>query len=765
MSKYYHVSSVKSKVQAGEADYELHSLGWKAFQNLCSTITSDIWGQTVQAFHDSHDGGRDGAFSGTWTPKPGEESFLGSFTVQCKFISKSDRSIRRSHLDDEIEKATRLAEKDLANNYFLFTNASLSGAADEEIRTVFESIPGINRFVAYGRERISQFIRESSRLRMLVPRVYGLGDLSQILDERAYGQAREILSSLGSDLSKFVITDAYSRSAKAILEHGFVLLLGEPACGKSTIAASLALGALDEWECSTIKVRDADDFVKHSNPNESKQLFWVDDAFGTTQLDLPCIEQWNRTFPHMTAAIQRGARVIFTSRDYIYRSAREFLKESALPIIKASQVVIEVERLSKEEREQILYNHVKLGKQDQQFKSQIKPFLPEAAAHERFTPEVARRLGDPLFTKSLYLSKETIDNFINNPGELLNEIIRTLDAGSRSALALIFMRGGTLSSPIKMTDGEEKSIANLGGSIVEVRKSLNALKGSLVNQTVEGNSHFWRFKHPTIRDAFASIISDDNELMDIYLTGAPMKRIFGEVSCGNVDIQGIKVILPTERYKALIDRIQSFDITKWENKNSLSWFLAHRCDQEFIEFFLASHSNFIANLTISTYSYSSEMNFMIRLRQLGLLPEEKRIEIVSRFRNHSTQNLDDGFLSERFQILFTDVEKSGIIDTIRTSLLPKLNSHIEDARLGYDKDEEPEVWFSEMTRVLHKYRFLFKENEIALTQIDTALEDIENTVEELKAEHKKPESDDTYENPSDENEPDESRSIFDDVDV
>ena len=51
--------------------------------------------------------------------------------------------------------------------------------------------------------------------------------------------------------------------------------------GKSTIAAALSLGALDEWGCSTIKVRDADDFVKHFNPHE-KQLFWIDDAFGPT---------------------------------------------------------------------------------------------------------------------------------------------------------------------------------------------------------------------------------------------------------------------------------------------------------------------------------------------------------------------------------------------------------------------------------------------------------------------------------------------------
>lgn len=67
--------------------------------------------------------------------------------------------------------------------------------------------PAFKRCRSFGVEQISQFIRESPRLRMLVPRVYGLGDLGQILDARAYDQAQEILSSLGDDMNKFVMTD------------------------------------------------------------------------------------------------------------------------------------------------------------------------------------------------------------------------------------------------------------------------------------------------------------------------------------------------------------------------------------------------------------------------------------------------------------------------------------------------------------------------------------------------------------------------------
>ena len=39
--------------------FALHNLGWNSFQQLCLTITREILGQTVEAFLDSRDGGRD----------------------------------------------------------------------------------------------------------------------------------------------------------------------------------------------------------------------------------------------------------------------------------------------------------------------------------------------------------------------------------------------------------------------------------------------------------------------------------------------------------------------------------------------------------------------------------------------------------------------------------------------------------------------------------------------------------------------------------
>jgi hypothetical protein len=502
-----------STVLAGPPTYELHSLGWKAFQQLCVSLAAEVWGQTVQGFFDSHDGGRDGAFYGTWTSS-NCETFDGNFTVQCKFSQKPGRSVSVASVAEELDKAARLASRGLADNYFLFTNMQLTGTADEAIRAAFEAIPGLKQCRVYGVEQISQFIRESPRLRMLVPRVYGLGDLGQILDKRAYDQAEEILSSLGDDMNKFVMTDAFRASTRAIVDHGFVLLLGEPACGKSVIAAALALGALDEWNCFTVKVRDPSEFVVASNPHE-KQFFWVDDAFGATQLDWQMAAQWSTTFPHVRAAIRRGAKFVFTSRDYIYKNARSFLKESALPVIQESQVIIRVEQLSKDERDQILYNHIRLGTQPAAYKRRLKPHLNNVAAHKRFSPEIARRLGNPAFTKHLSVSAMELDDFVERPVPLLQEVIRTLDPASRAAIALVFMRGGWLPSPVSLRPEEETAIGLLGATGADLRAALAPLDDSLLIQVQQKGQYGWRAKHPTVLDAFASLVAESRELMDI----------------------------------------------------------------------------------------------------------------------------------------------------------------------------------------------------------------------------------------------------------
>ena len=55
--------------------------------------------------------------------------------------------------------------------------------------------------------------------------------------------------------------------------------------------------------------------------------------------------------------------------------------------------------LHKEEKQQILYNHIKLGRQERPFGLQSSLTLSPSPVI-RFIPETARRLGDQLFTQT-----------------------------------------------------------------------------------------------------------------------------------------------------------------------------------------------------------------------------------------------------------------------------------------------------------------------------------------------------------------------------
>jgi hypothetical protein len=754
--------------QANDVTYELHTLGWKAFQDLCATITSEVWGQTVQKFFAAYDAGRDGAFKGKWKPEGGE-AFSGSFTVQCKFISKRDGRLRLSDLADEFEKAKKLASRGLATNYIIMTNASLTARSEAEMKRAFERIPRLKRFAGYGGEWISRVIRETPRLRMLVPRVYGLGDLSQILDERAYAQAREVLSALGDDLAKFVITEPFRRSAKALVNHGFVLLLGEPASGKSTIAAALAVGATDVWNCSTVKVRDADDFVKHWNPNEPKQFFWVDDAFGTTQYYWASAPAWNYVFPHIQAAIRKGARVLFTSRDYIYRSAKHDLKETAFPLIRESQVVINVEDLTKDEKEQILYNHIRLGTQPKQFRQKLKPFLPGVAANRYFLPEIARRLGNPLFTKSLVFAESEIAKFVNEPLELLLEVIRTLDNASRAALALVFMRGGNLASPINLSSDEQRALVLLGSTVADVREALNSLRGSLVIQALEAGNYIWRFKHPTVRDAFGALVAEDPELLDIYLIGTPARNLVEEVACGNIGIEGTKVVVSEDRFDLIIRRLGQMDKQRMsEDQRRLHNFLSHRCDRSFLQQYLAKNPDFVEGLPVWSYLNAiSEVPVFIRLYKLGHLPEDQRIRLINEIKKLAVDTPDAGFLENKdLRAIFSVQELKDTLAKVRDDLLPNLHDVIIDWKSNYpDWEGDPESYFDALIDALKTYRAELASDQIAMLYIDRALERIDETICELAMDAKEYGDKNDFSARSSKflTMPD-TRSVFDDVD-
>ena len=672
--------------------YNLHSLGWNSFQQLCLTVTREILGQTVESFLDSHDGGRDGAFTGEWTAKE-QEDLSGPFVIQCKFKSGANYSLKASDLSNEIGKAKRLVGKGICRSYVLMTNAGVSGDQAEKITERLKAV-GVEHVRILGSTWINDQIRENKRLRMLVPRVYGLGDLSQILDERAYAQARSILDSMRDDLAKVVVTDAYRRSAAAIEEHSFVLLIGEPASGKTTVASLLSMAAIDQWKASILKLDHPDKFTEHWNPNERSQFFWLDDGFGVMQYEESRVRSWNYVLPNIQTMLHRGGKMVMTSRDYIYRRARNSLKESAFPLLNESQVVIDVRDLSIPDREQILYNHIKLGNQPRSFRTRVKPHLQAVASHPRFIPEIARRLGDSFFTKDLHITAGNVKNFVARREQLLLEILKGLDADSRAALALIYMRSGRLESPIRPQESETLALERLGSTVGGCLNALEALKGSLVRLSSVDGDRVWQFSHPTVGDAYAEILAQNPEHIEILIQGTEPERLLGQITCGDVGLEKA-VVVPKALFSQIIRKLglmkqgKSYgteSLSAYRAKNSLHSFLTSRCSPEFLCLYLQHNSDLLTEVSkpgLLLYAVS-EVPLAKRLHELELLPDKHRRKFVDTVSNYALDGRDASALNdESIQSIYTENEFEELVKRVRLETLPRL----EDIRRECEDDE------------------------------------------------------------------------------
>ena len=199
----------------------------------------------MEIYREAQDGGQDAVFLTKGTvngiPLPA--------TIQCKFSSRSSQRLAFSNLKTEEESIIRLVQLGEADTYILMTSMGTDAGVARRIKDRLRQL-GVRKPHVLGREFLTLAIRSSARLRAMVPQVYGIGDLSTILDERRAEQTRALLGQWLPTLRLYVPTVPHRRAVHALAEHRIVLLLGNAATGKSTLAAVLSAMACDGGKIS-----------------------------------------------------------------------------------------------------------------------------------------------------------------------------------------------------------------------------------------------------------------------------------------------------------------------------------------------------------------------------------------------------------------------------------------------------------------------------------------------------------------------------------
>lgn len=717
--------------------YDLHLLGWHSFQQLCMAVASTVLGQTVETFLVGNDGGRDGGFKGTWSPQP-NELYEGTFVFQCKFTSRRDHNLTLSDVAGEREKVRRLVARGQCDVYVLMTNGDWTGESHLKIKQAFEDV-GTKHVLLLGSTWICEKIQLNSNLRMNVPRLYGLGDLSQILDERRHKQTKALLTEL-PELSKLVVTGTYRKALQALQQHGFVLLVGEPAAGKTTIASLMAMCAMDKWGSRVLKLEKPEQIRDHWNTDEASQFIWVDDAFGAMQYEADLVMEWNRILPALSTMIRAGHRVVLTSRDYIYNSARRDLKRTAFPLIEESQVVIDVKELTPREKSEILYNHVKLGNQPRRIRTALKEFLPAVAAHSRFAPETARRLGSIEFTRALKIDQRSIDEFVAKQERWLVETMQGMDDESQAALALLYMKHGAIESPVNLSGNEVKTIERLGGNQAGCIRALESLRGSFVQVADTAEGRYWRYKHPTIGDAFALILAQSPDHLQIFVDGTPVERLMELVTCGDAGIQNA-TILPSSMFAVIATRCYQYVTCGAEvermRRGRLYSFLLRRTDAVFLAMYSKTDgelaSSLVRDFARNLFTMSSDL--ALRLLRQGLLPETARDAISTKIHGFVFDEDDLGYIYDQdMHEFFNDQEREDFYSEILKHVLPDLDRIRRSQQETYSYEEDPDYHLSDFVDQLEGIRAAFPEWPGVDDVVDTQRCRVDDWVNEVSQE-------------------------------
>lgn len=724
-------SKTSARAEGPYSDLALHTIGWKAFQNLCSQVCEEELGRPVEIFREAQDGGQDAVF--LIPPETRQAAAIG--TVQCKHVSDPAKRLKLSDLSPELDHVKTLVRDGQADTYIFITNMSADAPVAKDIRNRLLEL-GVKNPHVWGKQKIVNTVKSSARLRALVPQVYGLGDLSVILDERAIEQTRALLGHWLPKLKAYFPTEAHNKAVRALDKHGAVLLLGNPSSGKSTIGAILSTIASDSVDHTVLHLTTPRDFEMRWNAHDRRRFFWIDDAFGSNTLRTDFVNDWSSLFSKVQTAITQGNQFLFTSRRHIYQAAKPRLGQRNLPMFLDESAVVDVGALTPAERSQILYNHINFGEQTSDWKRTVKPYLETVAQVKDFLPGIAERLGNPMFTKKLCKTEQSLTKFMSEPSEHLIETINELEEALRAALILVYVHRGSLSAAIPNKAAEDAVIAATGVPAADIYDCLPLLNMSFLKKKIVDRHEVWSFEHPTIADALTIILSKNPRMMDALLRGAGVDTILERFVCDGAEPIPDAAVIPASLNKVLSERLLGAPDELPTNWSLFSFLVDRASDDVFKLVIEANPSTLNRRAWVSTRaSEDPKMKCHARAHRLGLLSEILRDETASRLEVSALGDFDLSFIEDEDMLALIPPQRIIALGVkLRTQTLPKAEDIIAGIAQGISLDEDAESRFEHITDGLRILETLSGFDEDDDDLINEAHQAIESAVAEIVAE-------------------------------
>ncbi len=152
--------------------------------------------------------------------------------------------------------------------------------------------------------------------------------------------------------------------------------------------------------------------------------------------------------------------------------------------------------------------------------------------------------------------------------------------------SLVFLHGTRgLPSPISVGNELDTVTRLTGVHSADIGGELQEMRGSITLLIEQEEGSRWVYRHPIVADAYATLVAESAELVEIYLQGAKPDRLLSDVFCGlpSGDEREKKLRVPRSLYPIVLQRVLPLPIDA-----SMQYFLAERCDEEFLRMLIAS---------------------------------------------------------------------------------------------------------------------------------------------------------------------------------
>lgn len=513
--------------------YNLENLLWGEFERLIVYYLKEKVGEGVWAFDGSKDMGRDAAFKGTANEFPSKSNpWKGSWIVQVKHrTTRSKTSLQVEQelirsLDRELKKIfTKHRFK--CDNYIYVTNLNVSNGFrplaekgfSDFMKTTFpkRTVPN---FAIIEYKDLEPYMDKNAFIKRAFPSLLTFTDLESVFLKKEEAKNKGYLKSAAKGMRRFVSTLHYSSCVDILANSHFLMLVGDPKSGKTTIVEALALAFLEHGGFKPYFIRNTDEFFTVSAylaPDESA-LFICDDIFGQHELETGKLTDWTDYFQSVLGSVDEHHRFVFTTRKYIYQ---EFARKSGLGALfpgesHPNRFIIKLAKLKRDEREQILEKHLEQSdlpgtKINHAFRAK-----EEILDCEDFSPEVIRSLVAILKSKSLEEVPSAISNHIRNPNQYLYDFFDRISPNKQLLLVSVAV------APKKDTRKVESRflrLLNECGIIPEVRfeQLVEELEGSIVRKLDYVDSSEVDYYHPSMFDVMVGIFGNDLHYRSLML--------------------------------------------------------------------------------------------------------------------------------------------------------------------------------------------------------------------------------------------------------